>query len=447
MNPRAWPAALVLTLLLCPAAVGQAPETAYCRNLAFRIPFQIDPGEIARQKEVQLFLLDEPTRQWKPVKTVTPEQRHFSFRAERDGAYQFLVRTVDTEGKFYPPVLEGAPPGLRVIVDTVPPQATLRALAPRGDQVGVAWDVRDENLDVATLNLEFRGQNAGEWMALTLEPAETGQKYWVPPVRGPLEVRLRVRDKAENPGTAYLLLPNPAGGGFDAGARRDGGHDSGYPRAEPGGKPPIRVVNTAEISLNYKLEDVGPSGVSSVELFLTRDGRTWSRLCDDPDKESPITATLPGEGLFGLTLVVKSGVGLGDKPPLAGDPPQMWIEVDLTKPVVKILNVEAGRGPERGQLLVTWKAEDKNLTAQPISLAYAEKADGPWVPMASGLENTGRYVWSIPQANTPYKFFVKVEAVDKGGNVGRDQTKEPVAVDLSLPRARLLDVEPTGEKK
>ena len=52
--------------------------------------------------------------------------------------------------------LETAQPELRVIVDTQPPRISLRPLPVRQDQVGVEWDVRDDNLDATSLVLEWR---------------------------------------------------------------------------------------------------------------------------------------------------------------------------------------------------------------------------------------------------------------------------------------------------
>jgi hypothetical protein len=203
---------------------------------------------------------------------------------------------------------------------------------------------------------------------------------------------------------------------------------------------PYRIVNSSEVSLAYSLEDVGPSGIASVELWMTRDGKTWTKLGEDDDKISPIVARLPGEGLYGLSLSVRNGVGNGQPPPRPGDPPQLWLEVDLTPPRVQILNCEPARGGENGILTITWSASDKNLASQPISLYYATRPEGPWTTIASGLENTGRYVWRIPNG-TPYQFYVRVEAVDRAGNVGTAETPKPVIVDLSVPRGRLLGIE------
>ncbi len=52
----------LLILLLGPSELfAQAPETVYCKQPGFRIPFQIEPGEQSHLREVQLFLYDETT--------------------------------------------------------------------------------------------------------------------------------------------------------------------------------------------------------------------------------------------------------------------------------------------------------------------------------------------------------------------------------------------------
>jgi hypothetical protein len=150
------------------------------------------------------------------------------------------------------------------------------------------------------------------------------------------------------------------------------------------------------------------------------------------------------EGVYGFTLVARSGVGLGERPPQIGDRPQIWVEVDLTKPVVQLQGVVVGKGKDKGKLFIGWTAYDKNLDKAPIMLSYAEQTSGPWTPIsADRVPNSGRYVWSMPPT-VPYQFLVKVEAVDTAGNVGEAVTTELVKVDLSQPKARILTVAPGG---
>src|SRR5262249_39914365 len=46
---------------------------------------------------------------------------------------------------------------------------------------------------------------------------------------------------------------------------------------------------------------------------------------------SPLTFQLPGEGVYGLKVVVTSNDGLGGAPPTAGEMPDIWAEVHLPK--------------------------------------------------------------------------------------------------------------------
>jgi hypothetical protein len=47
----------------------------------------------------------------------------------------------------------------------------------------------------------------------------------------------------------------------------------------------------------------------------------------------------------------------------------------------------------------------------------------------------------MPQ-EVPYQFLVRVEAADRAGNIGTDETVKAVAVDLALPKGVILEVAP-----
>src|SRR5207237_4392207 len=128
----------------------------------------------------------------------------------------------------------------------------------------------------------------------------------------------------------------------------------------------------------YKIEDEGPSGIQAVELWYTRDGRTWEKYSENTEPKPPYLFQVHEEGLYGFSLIVRSGVGLADRPPRSGDPPQVWVEVDLTPPVVHWVKHAVGRGSDSGWLTITWQATDKNLGREPITLSYAKDAQGPW---------------------------------------------------------------------
>jgi hypothetical protein len=208
--------------------------------------------------------------------------------------------------------------------------------------------------------------------------------------------------------------------------------------------PVVRLVNKKRITLNYEVHDVGPSGVSGVELWYTRDSKDWRKHDGPPEKKPPYVIEVQEEGLYGFTLLAKNGIGLSKDPPKSGDLPQVWVEVDLTKPAVALTEVKAGYENKVPALTIQWKASDKNLGAQPVAIAYSDKEDGPWQPIATNVENSGRFVWPL-RPGLPARIFVRVEAKDLAGNLGMAKTPSPVQVDLSRPIVQVLDVEVSGQ--
>lgn len=214
-------------------------------------------------------------------------------------------------------------------------------------------------------------------------------------------------------------------------------------RWPPASVVPLQLTNNPQVTLEYEVSRVGPSGLGSVELYLTQDeGQTWQRYADDPDLRSPITVNLPGEGVYGMRIVVGSKAGLGRRPPRSGDLPQMRLEVDTTPPAVKLFYPQPDPR-RRDALVLTWSASDRNLPPNPITLQWAERLDGHWQTIAADLSNSGRYTWQLP-ADLPYRVYLRLSARDAAGNVAVDDLPEPVLVDLHEPEGQLIGIVPAA---
>src|SRR4051794_790044 len=164
---------------------------------------------------------------------------------------------------------------------------------------------------------------------------------------------------------------------------------------------PTLLVKDRKIKLNYKVTDVGPSGVSSVELWATRDGKHWQRYSNEPPPAGPLCVHVAEEGKYGFSLVVKNGLGVSSPAPKTGDAPQLWVEVDETPPSVQVTECSVGHGDS---LVIGWVASDVHLAEAPVTVSTAVSKEGPWTPVATGLANTGRYVWTMPR-EVPYEFY------------------------------------------
>jgi hypothetical protein len=213
------------------------------------------------------------------------------------------------------------------------------------------------------------------------------------------------------------------------------------PRQPQASLPPVQIVNSRQVPLAYEVVKQGPSGIGKATLWMTRDdGRNWERFADYTDVQTPIVVDLSdrAEGVYGFTLVVQSRAGLGRRPPIAGESPEIRVELDLTAPVARLAAPE--QDPHKPNALVLgWSVTDLHLDPTPISLYYSEKPGGPWQPIAKDLRNTGRYTWDLPP-NPPYRVYLRLTARDTAGNTSEVATPDPVLVDLSEPEVKLRGV-------
>ena len=201
----------------------------------------------------------------------------------------------------------------------------------------------------------------------------------------------------------------------------------------------------ASFSLDYSIEALGGSKLSEIELWGTEDGgRTWQQWGTDPDRQSPFDVQVGNDGLFGFRMVVVGNNGLVSNRPKAGDIADVWINVDTTVPKARITRAVYGEGPEDGMLVIDYDGDDGHLVSKPISLSYSERAEGPWKTIATGLSNTGVYLWK-PKPGLPEMIYLKLEAVDRAGNTGVHQLDVPIATRGLAPRGRIHGIRPIAK--
>ncbi len=209
---------------------------------------------------------------------------------------------------------------------------------------------------------------------------------------------------------------------------------------------PIQIIGSKRFRLNYGIDSIDPSGVARVDLWLTRDGgKSWQTWGSDPDNQSPFPVEIQEEGRYGFRIVVHSRDGLTGQGPSSGDDADMWVLVDTQSPLTRITSVPYGRGREAGRLVINYSVSDKFLTLRPIALAYSPTPQGPWNSIGRGLRNEGRFVWK-PTSDVPDQIFLRIEALDKAGNVGVHMLTQAIDVSGLVPRGTIHGVVPVGER-
>ncbi|MBX3401353.1 MAG: hypothetical protein KF873_21670 [Gemmataceae bacterium] len=228
--------------------------------------------------------------------------------------------------------------------------------------------------------------------------------------------------------------------------------------------PAVTAVNYLKFDLPYQLE-AGPSGISKIELYVTRDdGKSWNKWSVHDGEQRPLRVALDArgnvqpEGVYGLRLVPISGAGISEHPPAEGAAPDFRVLVDLTPPSIKMYAPDADAA-QPGTLMLKWKIEDKNPAKDGVAVAWSETPAGPWKSIGSEtggaivagagsdapvrLADTGSFAWKLPE-RVPAKVYLRMTAWDAAGNKSEVTTPNPVLVDLTKPRARIQGILPAG---
>ncbi len=184
----------------------------------------------------------------------------------------------------------------------------------------------------------------------------------------------------------------------------------------------LRLLNSKRITFHFEVKDAGSSGVAAFELWGTKDMRSWRKYDIVAKTPKSLMVEVKEEGLYGFTMIARGKTELTkDQAPLPGEAPQVWVAVDLTKPDVALLGAELNIMSPTPALVIRWTAKDTNFGPKPITLLYAERLEGPWVPIAANMQNGGRYDWNMPGC-VPATVYVRVQANDMMGNMGMAQT-------------------------
>jgi hypothetical protein len=392
----------------------------YFNQRTFEIPFEVDNSRPVRQ----FFLYaSKDGKPFTKVAAAAPNSadKFFTYTADGDGKYEFIVQVEDLEGRLIPANVNTAQPGLHVYVDTTRPTATLKTVAPQPPHtVAVEWEVSDLNINLGTLKLKYAAPGSDRWTALEITQLAHAQFSWTPAGTGPFDVQVEVSDKAGNTATATTRVAPGAAAAPGAGAA-----------AAPPNGPRLIHVRSKTFKLNYKCKTEGRSGVQRVEVWWTQDTSQWSVFKANAPAEGPCELTVPRAGRYGFTLLPINGVGRGPDRPVIRQLPQIWVEVDESAPQVVIHSVVVGEGKDNEFLTVNWLASDKWLRARPITISYATSLEGPWTPIQTEVENTG--TCRLPTNGLPFEFYLQVKAVDEAGNEGHAQTRDKVKVDTKIP--------------
>lgn len=477
-------------------APSAAPvQRNYINKNTIQLPIKISEQSRPLISEIQLYVKDGPTGTWTQRDKVGPSAKAFTYQVPKDGEYWFAMVTVDKQGRGYPSDLRNEPPGLIVVIDTQMPEIELTNLGNTPEGQLVQCEVRDANLDNAGMRFFYQG---GDKVFRVVDPVPGRPGVFCIPNQAVFTgvVRATADDLAGNQAlrevslsqlttttkaSAPLQLPKgpelpPAldlkkpstlepgklpigiGGATDVKPIETPKTPGGATRPDYKGGPNLQpiehvvekinplplfpqetlkrqFVNSTRLFLDYQIENAGQNSVAKVEVWITSDrAKSWQKLGEQSQQKSPIEVALPGEGIFGVTLVASNSRGVPGAPPQAGDQPDMWVEVDTTKPSAQLTKVQATTEDGKSVVHIHWAATDKNLDDGSVELWHSTTPQGPWQPIAKGLKAEGQHRWT-PGADVT-RSFIRLNVRDSAGNTTTVTTQDAVTFEEpSRPRA------------
>src|SRR5262245_11621943 len=415
--------------------------------------------------------------EWQEQETARPGQKKgFLFRADREGTYWFATMTHFADGRTDPPRKEQLTEQKRVVFDKTPPRInTLRATMAADGAPGIEWDVQDEFMAPKGIALEFRWDGQGAYRPLdeNYRFAARDSRHWKMRPDDRMQVRLVATDRAGNKTESDPIWVSARdaehGGGPVPKSSAVAGTTTGVREPEPIQRVGARAqanltyLNTKSVALNISAT-VGPSGLGKAYLYYADEKLEWNKWKDEvgplpappvstPDspRRVPVNFNFKAEkdGLYHFIIVVESHRGTNRRVPKKGDPGDVQVMVDTTKPEVQLDPPKVLSNGDRGAVVdIRWKASDANIAALPIKLEYAavspDRREEPkeWKAITENwIDNSGQHTWPAPSGEA-YLFLIRVTCRDRAGNETTTRTHLPVNVDLEVPKVEGIDVAP-----
>src|SRR5258708_39979580 len=101
------------------------------------------------------------------------------------------------DGKVAPSLEATIEPNMKVVVYSIPPTLLLEQDERRGSVASVRWEVKDENLDLKSLVLEYQAEGASSWRQVPIDRLKLiGGQRWDAGTAESLKVRAQVSDRA-----------------------------------------------------------------------------------------------------------------------------------------------------------------------------------------------------------------------------------------------------------
>jgi len=176
---------------------------------------------------------------------------------------------------------------------------------------------------------------------------------------------------------------------------------------------------------------------NAIALYYNSDGGDWQLIAQDEANDGQYDWTAPVVDSDNVKIKIEATDSAGN---IGSDISSEGFIIDSQSPVVELITPNGSEVLAGGSFFqITWQPATDNLglTDAPISLSYSADDGANWELIATGEGNDGQFDWNIPALDSE-NALVRVETVDRAGNVGADISDEVFVIDSSQPEPPAL---------
>src|SRR5262245_22241486 len=179
--------------LVCLLALGQTPGDV-TNQRSLKVPFGALSAEQRQAiSELRLFASNDLGKSWQQVASARPDQDHFQFHAPQDGQWWFRAVVVDRQGKQTPENVYQGVPDTKILIDATQPIVRFTNAQRVGDEIAVAWEIKEEHANLKSLLLEYQMQDQpGKWLTVPVPETLKGEARFKPASAATLDLRMTI---------------------------------------------------------------------------------------------------------------------------------------------------------------------------------------------------------------------------------------------------------------
>lgn len=353
-----------------------------------------------------------------------------------EGHWQAHVQIVETSGLTSPVPVADVAGAAEFIIDRTAPAVTVgfpatKAKLRGGDKYTVKWESADSYLRTTPIAIRW-SRDGATWDTIAENLPNSGSYDWTTP-----------RDMTEGGQLQILAMDRAANVG--QGSATGLVIDSIKPTGRVTG-PAISANQT--LSIDTVVEDKGPAGLTSAQLYLSLDdGTSWT---EGPAIQTPFKSVAwkaPADGRYRLAVVGTDGAGNMTATPKGKAEDQFVLTVDTVVPTITLnstigindaaaVQQVARRAFKPGdRLQVAFTIKDANLKPNSVAVFLNLDPAKPWLELGKDLPADAAFRFELGKdvvVTDTKQARIKVTAVDLAGNPGEVVATESFEIQTAV---------------